>query len=195
MLFTRSASSPPSPPSFVFGFLFLQNLRFLHLFFLLSGAEEVDEGADVDVSSLPRTLHAGPEADNVPQHAPALRRRFLPLLHLFVAVESIPIAGSTREGGGTLGSIRAGRVAGFLGHTSTPTGAGISGRESCIFVLFLEGEVGGREPNLAKCSSLSVPVRNLSPKFCRKPSCGVLFDDLEWRINLTADLEGSVTFL
>ena len=157
-----------SPPSFFaffffFFFFFLQNLRFLHLFFLLSGEEGGDgacAGADVDASSLPRTPRAA--SDGAPQHAPALRRSFLPLLHLLAADESIPIAGSTREGGGTLGSIRAGRVAGFLGDTSTSTRPGTCGRESCSFVPFLEvrsglGEAARHEPDLA--NALRCPYR------------------------------------
>jgi len=127
MLLTRSASSPlPSPLSLLAFLFFLQNVMFLHLFFLLSG---VEAGADVDASSLPRTP-PGAEADGEQQHASALRRNFLPLLHLLAADVNRPIVGPTRDGQCTLGLIRARRVARFLGDTSTLTRApsGRSGR-------------------------------------------------------------------
>jgi len=158
MLLTRSASSPlPSPLSFLAFFFFLQNFLFRHLFFLLSAGAEA--GADVDASSLPRTPPAGAEADGEQQHAPALRRNFLPLLHLLAADEKRPIAGPTREWAGrTLGSIRAKRVARFLGDTSTLTRAeSVDGNR----VLFLDVGLEGASQiwQSAECSSLSVPVR------------------------------------
>lgn len=113
MLFTRSARSLSpdllTSPSFLAFFFFLQN--FLFLFFLCSGAGVVvDAGADVDASSLPRA--PPPHTEDEQQDAQAPRRSLLPpSLHLFAADENRPIAGSTREWGGTLGPIRAGATA------------------------------------------------------------------------------------
>jgi hypothetical protein len=142
MLFTRSVRSLslgflvsplelPALPSFLSFFFFLQNF-FLHRFFFWSGA-------DVDASSLPRTPPSPHTADEQ-QHAHAPRRSFLPSLpHLLAADENMPIAGSTREWGGTLGPIHAGRAPRICWrHFYSGEGGGIRGREWHGFMLFLD---------------------------------------------------------